>query len=95
MIAILATMRVLDGKGEAFEAVFNGLAAKVRANEPGCLLYQLTRSRKEPNTYKIMELYKDQAALDQHAGSEYFKAGFPEMRATLDGKADIELLDAF
>lgn len=93
MIGIVATMRVFDGKGAEFEAVFGKLAAQVKANEPGCLFYQLTKSRKDPNVYKVLEGYKDQAAVDAHAGSEYFKAGFGEMRGLLDGRADIELLD--
>jgi quinol monooxygenase YgiN len=94
MIAVVATMRVVDGKNADFETVFGGLSAKVKANEPGCLVYQLTKSRKDANTYKVLEIYKDQAALDHHAGTDYFKAGFGEMRSLLDGRADIELLDA-
>lgn len=94
MIAIVATMRVVEGKNADFERVFGGLSEKVRANEPGCLLYQLTKSRKDASTYKVLEIYKDQAAVDAHAGSDYFKAGFGEMRSLLDGRADIELLDA-
>jgi quinol monooxygenase YgiN len=93
MIGIVATMRVVEGKGAEFEAVFTKLAAQVRANEPGCLFYQLTKSRKDPNVYKVLEGYKDQAAVDAHGSSEYFKSGFGEMRGLLDGRADIELLD--
>jgi quinol monooxygenase YgiN len=93
MIGVVATLRVHEGKGEALEAVFKELSAKVKASEPGCALYQLTKSRKDPNVYKVLEIYEDQAALDHHGSTDYFKAAFGEMRAALDGRADIELLD--
>ena len=93
MIAIVATLRVVEGKNADFEKVFGGLSDKVRANEPGCLLYQLSKSRKDASTYKVLEIYKDQAAVDHHSGTDYFKADFGEMRALLDGRADVELLD--
>ena len=44
MIGIVATIKVQDGKNAEFEKVFLDMAAKVKANEPGCLLYQLTRT---------------------------------------------------
>ena len=93
MIAVIATLRVKDGKGPELEAVFADLAAKVRANEPGNSLYQLTKSRTDPNIYKVMELYRDVAAQDAHRGSEHFKAGGPLLGACLDGRPDIEYLD--
>ena len=94
MIAIVATMRVQDGKGEAFEAIFADLSAKVRANEPGCVLYQLTRSRKDPGAYKVLELYKDQAAIENHSQTDYFKAAGAQMGPVLAERAQIEILDA-
>lgn len=93
MIGVVATLKVQDGKGPEFEAVFKELTAQVRANEPGCIAYQLTRSRTEPNTYKVLELYKDEAALAQHGQSDYFKAAGPKMGPCLAGRPEIERLD--
>jgi quinol monooxygenase YgiN len=69
------------------------LAKQVRANEPGNLAYQLTKSRTEPNTYKVLELYKDQDALTHHGGTDYFKAAGPKFGAVLGGRPEIEYLD--
>src|SRR5471030_1876547 len=44
MIGVVATLKVQDGKNAEFEATFRELAVKVRANNPGNLLYWLTRS---------------------------------------------------
>ena len=93
MIGIVATLKVQDGKGAEFEGVFRDLAEKVRANEPGNLMYQLTKSRADPNTYKVLELYKDQDALTHHGGTEYFRAAGPKFAAVLGGRPEIEYLD--
>jgi quinol monooxygenase YgiN len=94
MIGIIATLKVQDGKNAEFEGVFTDLAKQVRANEPGNLLYQLTRSRTDPNTYRVLELYKDQESLTHHGGTEYFKAAGPKMGPCLAGRPEIEYLDA-
>jgi quinol monooxygenase YgiN len=94
MIGIVATIKVQDGKGEEFEQVFRELTPQVRANEPGCLAYQLTKSRKEPNTYKVLELYSDEDAVTHHGQTDYFKAAGARMGACMAGRADVERLDA-
>ncbi len=94
MIAIVATLRVHDGKGPDLEKTFLELMGKVRADEPGNLVYQLAKSRTEPNTYKVLELYRDQAALEAHRGSAHFKGAGPALGACLAGRAEIEYLDA-
>ena len=86
MIGIVAVLKVQDGKGPEFEKVFLDLTAKVRANEPGNLLYQLTRSRADPDTYKVLELYRDQDALTAHGGSGIFQ-GSRSQDGRLHGRA--------
>ena len=92
-IGVIAKIPVQDGKGPEFEAFFTELAKQVRANEPGNLAYQLTKSRTEPNVYKVLEVYADQAALDAHGKTEYFRAAGPKFGAVLAGRPEIEYLD--
>lgn len=92
-IGVVATIRIQDGQAEAFEAFFTELAQQVRANEPGNIAYQLTKSRTEPNTYKVLELYKDQDALAAHGGSAHFKAAGPKWGPFLAGRPEVEYLD--
>jgi quinol monooxygenase YgiN len=92
-IGIVATIKVQDGKGEGLEAVFKDLAALVRANEPGNLMYALTKSRTDPNTYKVLELYADQAAVEAHGQSAHFRENAPKMGPFLAGRPDVEYLD--
>lgn len=93
MIGVIATLRVQDGKGAELERAFGELSKQVRANEPGNIAYQLCRSRTEPNTYKVLELYRDEDALKAHGASEHFKAAGPALGAVLAGRPEIEYLD--
>ena len=92
-IGIIAKLPVQADKAAEFEAFFTELAQQVRANEPGNLAYQLTKSRTEPNVYKVLELYKDQDALTHHGGTDYFKAAGPKFAGVLGGRPEIEYLD--
>ncbi|HEY9218867.1 MAG TPA: putative quinol monooxygenase [Phenylobacterium sp.] len=91
MIAIVATLKCQDGKNAEFEAIFRELSQQVRANEPGNVLYQLAKTS-DPNTYKVLELYKDEAATAAHRDAEHFKAAGPKLGAVLGGRPEIERL---
>ena len=92
-VGIIATLKIQDGKGPEFEAFFGELAKQVRANEPGNLAYQLTKSRTDGQTYKVLELYKDGEALSHHGQTDYFRAAGPKLGPCLAGRAEIERLD--
>ena len=94
MIGVVATIKVQEGKGPEFEGVFRDLAAKVKANEPGNLMYQVCKSRTEANTYKVLELYASEDALKAHGASDHFKAAGPGIGACLAGRPEVEYLDA-
>ena len=87
MIALLARLNVASGKEEEFETVMLGLAAQVRANEPGNQLYTLV---KDDEGYAVMELYTDDAALAAHGASDHFKAAGPKFAGLMAGRPDIK-----
>jgi quinol monooxygenase YgiN len=93
MLAIVATLRAQDGKGEALGDLLRELASQVRANEPGAVTYVATRSRTEPNTYKVLEVYKDEDALKAHGKSDHFRAAGGKFADLLAGRPEIEQLD--
>jgi len=95
MIGLIARLKVLPGKEQAFEAAFRPLSDKVNSDaEPGNLLYKLCRSRSDPQTYVVMELYADQAAVDIHPNTEHFKSLWPTLAPLLQpGRPDFEFVD--
>ena len=93
-IGVIATLTVADGKNAAFEAVFAELVAAVRANEPGNVFYTLTRSRSNPQVYKVLERYVSQDAMNIHGSSDYFKAAGLKLAPCLASAPELEYLDA-
>ena len=93
MIGVVAKLTIADGKQADFEQVAKDLMAKVKANEPGCLTYQLYKTKGSDNEYIFMEQYASQDALDAHGKTEYFQAAMPGLGACLAGAPDIAYYD--
>ena len=93
MIGVVAKLKIQDGKQAEFEQVAKDLMAKVKANEPGCLTYQLYKSKSDPQTYIFMEQYANAEALESHGKTEYFQAAGPKMATCLAGRPEIERYD--
>jgi quinol monooxygenase YgiN len=93
MIGIVATLKIQEGKNAEFEAALKEAMAAVRANEPGNLFYELVKSRTDPTAYKVLEGYKDEAAIAAHRDSAHYKALGPKLGPCMAGRPEIELLD--
>ena len=83
-LSIVATIKAKPGQEAQFQATALELIAAVRANEPGCLLYTLSKGD-DPSTFVFMERYADEAALTAHRGTEHFKRLGRAMGAFMDG----------
>ena len=92
-IGVIATIKVQDGKQADFEAVFTDLAAQVRANEPGNRLYQLCKSKADPTTYVVMELYENDEALKAHGQTAHYKAAGPKLGPVVAGPPDVKFYE--
>jgi quinol monooxygenase YgiN len=92
-VGILATIKIKEGSNAAFEAVAKELMAAVRANEPGNKVYQFCKSKTDPTTYVVMEIYADQAALEAHGKSEHFRTVGAKMGPSMAGRPEIQYFD--
>jgi quinol monooxygenase YgiN len=72
-----------------FEAAFldtaRDFADKVYANEPGVLLYVLTKHPTREHTYVWVERYRDEEALKAHQETPYFAEARPKLSQWLAG----------
>jgi len=93
-IGVLARVKVVAGKGSEFEAAFAEQAKAVRAGEPANRLYQLVRSREDANSYVVMELYDDDAALDAHRTAPHIVANRTRMAPLIAERTIVEIYDA-
>ncbi|MBR9833724.1 MAG: antibiotic biosynthesis monooxygenase [Alphaproteobacteria bacterium] len=93
MIGVVAKLEIKDGMQAEFEEVAKGLMAKVKANEPGCLTYQLYKQKGSDTTYIFMEQYASADALKAHGQTEYFKAEGKKMGPCMAGAPDVQYYD--
>eukprot|EP00746_Dinoflagellata_sp_MGD_P161934 gnl/MRDRNA2_/MRDRNA2_89278_c0_seq1.p1 gnl/MRDRNA2_/MRDRNA2_89278_c0~~gnl/MRDRNA2_/MRDRNA2_89278_c0_seq1.p1 ORF type:complete len:107 (+),score=27.17 gnl/MRDRNA2_/MRDRNA2_89278_c0_seq1:78-398(+) len=92
-VGIIAIIKIKPGTTKQFEEVFAEMAAGVKEKEPGCLLYQLTRSKSDENEYTVMELYADQKAVADHPKQPHYKEGNKKLGPLLAGKPEVKLVD--
>lgn len=69
--ALVAIYRVKSGSEDAVESALKEMTELTRA-EPGCLSYTAHRSPEEGNVLFLYECYRDEAAFQAHASSDYF-----------------------
>jgi quinol monooxygenase YgiN len=93
MVGGLKLILVRDGHEREFETLFGELRGAMRADEPGCLLYSLLKSRTNPRSYIVQEQYRDEAALESHQSSPHGKIYFAKIRAILES-ITVEYFDA-
>jgi quinol monooxygenase YgiN len=70
-----------------FEAEIRRHAGWVRANEKGCVLFEVSADKTEPRTYHLYEVYKDDAALHEHENSPSLKQFGTHMREWVEERA--------
>ena len=88
-VGAAVTIKVLPGKGQEFETEFAKQAANVAKFEKGNQLYKLYKSRTEPDTYIVMEIYDDKAAVEFHGKNGHMDLTRPIVRPLIDGPMTI------
>jgi quinol monooxygenase YgiN len=78
--------KVKAGQNAAFEKMFRDVEASVRDNEPGNVEYYLYRDAQDPQTYVVVEHYKDAAAVRAHGQSA--RKLFTNMGSLTEGRPD-------
>lgn len=72
MIVLLAKYHCKPGLGDQVQQYLYEMQPYVD-NEPGCPLYYVSRSQDNPDLFYLYEHYVDQAALEAHRETPYFK----------------------
>lgn len=92
MIGVTAKLNVKSEAAEEFEGVFLDLMDAVKANEPGCLMYQLCKD--DDDDYWVLELYESEEALAAHGQSDHFKAAGAGFKGKMGGPPEIRRMKA-
>ncbi len=76
-VRLVVTFTAAPGKGAELAQVFRQRCAEVM-QEPGCEQFEIFQSALNPDKLTLLELWKDQAALDVHAKVNTTRAPLPE-----------------
>ncbi|MEM7696941.1 MAG: putative quinol monooxygenase [Verrucomicrobiota bacterium] len=72
MLAVVVTIIAVPGKAESLIDALNHNAAGSR-QEPGCLKWEWSRHREDPERFAIYEVYRDAEAFASHKASRHFE----------------------
>jgi len=93
VLTVVARIRAAKGKGDALAALLSEQAGVVLRAEPGCVVYRVHRSTKDPELFLFYETYADDAAFDLHRKAPHL-AAYRQRRegeGLTDGPADVEI----
>ncbi len=91
-IGLVVKVKVKAGKNAEFENGFKEAQAGVRAEEPGCVYYDLYQSSADPQAYFVLERYTGQEAVDQHSKTKHFAKLMQSTGALTEGPPDMQNL---
>jgi quinol monooxygenase YgiN len=75
-VRLVVTINAAPGKGSQLAQAFRQRCAEV-AQEPGCEQFEVFQSVLNPDKLALLELWKDEAALDVHAKVNATRAPMP------------------
>ena len=81
-IALIVEFQIKAGQRDAFLEVIRGHAAGTKADEHGCLQFDILLPVDDDNKVMLVEMYSDGVAFDLHVAS-------PRLRATREAYEDM------
>jgi quinol monooxygenase YgiN len=93
VLTVVARLRAAKGKSDALAALLAEQVGIVRNAEPGCLIYRVHRSIREPELFLFYEMYADDAAFDFHRKAPHLAAYRQrrESEGLSDGAVEVEI----
>jgi quinol monooxygenase YgiN len=90
MITFITHVRVSVQNTAAFELLLSEIKIKVQEREPDVLYYDFAKSVKDPETYVVVEVYRDASAHAAHMETDWVKSSIPRSNMLIEGgKYDI------
>ena len=89
MITFIAHFTVPSSNTTAFEELLTYVVT-MSNSEPGVVYYGFARSVDDAETYSVVEVYRDQTAVDSHGQTEWVVGSVPKFLNLIDGIPDIK-----
>jgi quinol monooxygenase YgiN len=90
MITFIAHLKVRPENGPAFEALMTHVRDLTRQHESGVAYYDFGKSVDEPDTYVVIEVYRDAGAQAAHMQTDWVAESIPLSRRLVEGKFNIK-----
>lgn len=90
MIKIVCHMKVKADSIETFKSAAKEIVEKSQA-EAGNISYTLNQSINDAQDFAMIEIWKDQAAIDEHNASEHFTRILPQLGVLCESSPSIYL----
>ena len=78
MIKIVARTVVKEGMVDSYKEIVKELV-RCSAAEEGNITYTLNQDMNDPRAFAMIEIWKDQDAIDKHNASEHFRTIVPKL----------------
>jgi quinol monooxygenase YgiN len=85
MIAFIAHLNVPAQNAAAFEELMQYVSQTSLDNEPGVDYYGFAKSVEKPDTYVVIEIYRDQDACVSHGDTAWVRESLPKALQLTDG----------
>jgi quinol monooxygenase YgiN len=89
MITFIAHFTVPPSNTAAFEELLTYVVT-MSNSEPGVVYYGLARSVDEADSYSVVEVYRDQDAVESHGQTEWVVDSVPKFLSLIDGLPHIK-----
>ena len=90
MITFIAHLKVRPENGASFEALMTHVRDLTREREAGVAYYDFAKSVDEPDTYVVIEIYRDADAHAAHMKTGWVTESIPQSRRLIEGKFNIK-----
>lgn len=77
MYSLFIKTRVKPGSADQFLSAIKVNATASVANESGCLVFDVSQDRVDPDVIYLYEIYRDDAAYDAHTQTAHFRDSRP------------------
>ena len=92
MVALIAKMKIKEGKMDEATDLFRDLVPKV-AEEEGTVAYAVCLDKAHPDLLVVVERYRDKEAIQAHSSTPHFKEFSKALETILDGKPDLTIVE--
>jgi quinol monooxygenase YgiN len=72
MLMLMVNVKIKPGMREEFLAVIREDAESTTAKEPGNFGFTVIQNNEDPDSFFFLEVYKDEAALEEHRKQPHF-----------------------